>query len=66
MLLAMNANQSADEKRKTQYEIQKANIYISQLATRSYITERYFSMRDIHSNMESQNQQGSSPALVWQ
>ncbi|KAK8183471.1 hypothetical protein IWZ00DRAFT_443334 [Phyllosticta capitalensis] len=64
MLLAMNANQSVEEKRKTQYEIQKANIYISQLATRSYITERYFSMRDIHSNMESQDQQGSSPTVV--
>ncbi|KAK8154703.1 hypothetical protein IWX90DRAFT_418596 [Phyllosticta citrichinensis] len=64
MLLAMNANQSAEEKRKTQYEIQKANIYISQLATRSYITERYFSMRDIHNNMESQDQQESSPAVV--
>ncbi|KAF2088593.1 hypothetical protein K490DRAFT_39756 [Saccharata proteae CBS 121410] len=51
------------ERHKTGYEIQKANIYISQLATRSYITERYFSLREIYENMKSQNQDQSSPAI---
>lgn len=64
MLLTLNgAEQNPDEKRKTQYEIQKANIYLSQLATRSYITERYFNMRDINNNMKAQNQEQSSPAV---
>jgi hypothetical protein len=31
-----------------QYEIQKANIYSSQLATRSYFVERYLNLRDNH------------------
>lgn len=64
MLLTLNGpDQNQDEKRKTQYEIQKANIYLSQLATRSYITERYFNMRDINNNMKAQNQEQSSPAV---
>ncbi|KAF4536235.1 putative zn 2cys6 transcription factor protein [Lasiodiplodia theobromae] len=64
MLLALNGSeQSPEDKRKTQYEIQKANIYLSQLATRSYITERYFNMRDINNNMKAQNQEQSSPAV---
>ncbi|KAI5923033.1 hypothetical protein F4810DRAFT_701461 [Camillea tinctor] len=35
-------------RRQLQLEIQKANIYVSQLATRSYFVERYLSLRDIH------------------
>lgn len=37
-----------DCRRKLQYEIQKANIYASQLATRSYFVERYLNLRDAH------------------
>ncbi|KAK4182484.1 hypothetical protein QBC35DRAFT_168862 [Podospora australis] len=36
------------ERRRLQYEIQKANIYASQLATRSYYVERYLDLRDVH------------------
>ncbi|KAK0716532.1 hypothetical protein B0T21DRAFT_404486 [Apiosordaria backusii] len=36
------------ETRRLQYEIQKANIYASQLATRSYYVERYLNLRDNH------------------
>jgi hypothetical protein len=32
------------ERRHIQYEIQKANIYVSQLATRSYLAEKYWSL----------------------
>ncbi|KAF7182393.1 hypothetical protein CNMCM7691_001873 [Aspergillus felis] len=32
------------ESRHIQYEIQKANIYVSQLATRSYLAEKYWSL----------------------
>jgi hypothetical protein len=34
------------ERRQIQYEIQKANIYASQLATRSYLVEKYWSLHD--------------------
>ncbi|KAF9874312.1 hypothetical protein CkaCkLH20_08295 [Colletotrichum karsti] len=37
-------------RRQLQYEIQKANIYISQLATRSFYVELYFNLRDVHLN----------------
>ncbi|KAF3763675.1 hypothetical protein M406DRAFT_261603, partial [Cryphonectria parasitica EP155] len=36
------------KKRKVQYEIQKANIYASLLATRSHYVERYLTLRDVH------------------
>lgn len=42
-------------RRLLQYEIQKANIYASQLATRSYYVERYFNLRDAHREL-SRNQ----------
>ncbi|KAK3490056.1 hypothetical protein B0T13DRAFT_479936 [Neurospora crassa] len=35
-------------RRLLQYEIQKANIYASQVATRSYFVERYLNLRDAH------------------
>ncbi|QUC23512.1 uncharacterized protein UV8b_07753 [Ustilaginoidea virens] len=36
------------QRRRLQYEIQKANIFMSQLATRSHFVELYFNLRDIH------------------
>lgn len=41
-------------RRQLQFEIQKANIHASQLATRSYFVERYLNLRDAH----MQNAQG--------
>ncbi|KAK4098463.1 hypothetical protein N658DRAFT_431987 [Parathielavia hyrcaniae] len=35
-------------RRLLQFDIQKANIYASQLATRSYYVERYLNLRDAH------------------
>jgi hypothetical protein len=35
-----------DARRKVAYEIQKANIYASQLGTRSYLVEKYFSLHE--------------------
>ncbi|KAI1259721.1 hypothetical protein F5Y18DRAFT_420582 [Xylariaceae sp. FL1019] len=35
-------------RRKLQYEIQKANIHASHLATRSYFVERYLNLREAH------------------
>ena len=36
------------EQRQLQYEIQKANIYASQLGTRSYIVEKYWTLLDVY------------------
>lgn len=42
------ASAHPERRRLLQYEIQKANIYASQLATRSYYVERYLNLRDAH------------------
>ncbi|KAK4221554.1 hypothetical protein QBC38DRAFT_513505 [Podospora fimiseda] len=42
------SNGGPDQRRRLQYEIQKANIYVSQIATRSYYVERYLNLRDAH------------------
>jgi hypothetical protein len=48
--------------RHLQYEIQKANIYVSQLATRSYYVERYLNLRDAHrESMRVQTLQSFAP-----
>ncbi|KAG5932330.1 hypothetical protein E4U53_001382, partial [Claviceps sorghi] len=43
------------QRRRLQYEIQKANIFMSQLATRSYFVELYFNLRDVHLAEEQAN-----------
>ena len=44
-LLNSSAQEShTEDRRKVQYEIQKANIYASHLGTRSYIVEKYWNM----------------------
>ncbi|MCJ1421575.1 hypothetical protein MMC32_007939 [Xylographa parallela] len=49
---AANYRQDNDEsplsRRRLQCEIQKANIYASQLSTRSYIVEKYWNLRDAY------------------
>ncbi|KAF4958514.1 hypothetical protein FSARC_11015 [Fusarium sarcochroum] len=50
-------NQPA-KRRHLQYEIQKANIFVSQLATRSYFVELYFDLRDVHL---AEQQQDNNP-----
>lgn len=51
-----------ERRRLLQYEIQKANIYASQLATRSYYVERYLNLRDMHrDHMRAQAAQVYAP-----
>jgi hypothetical protein len=51
-----------ERRRLLQYEIQKANIYVSQLATRSYYVERYLNLRDAHrAHMRVQAAQAYAP-----
>jgi hypothetical protein len=42
-----------NEKRSVQYEIQKANIYASQLGARSYIVEKFWNLLDCHERMKA-------------
>ncbi|KAJ9144489.1 Zn 2cys6 transcription factor [Pleurostoma richardsiae] len=51
------------KKRQLQYDIQKTNIYTSQLATRSYYVERYFTLRD--TEMRSRQAQHHNAAIIY-
>jgi len=55
-----------EDRRRRQYEIQKANIYASSLCTRSYIVEKYFNLCEAHAKIKSQQADSSpaSPGLV--
>lgn len=58
--------QDESKKRCVQYEIQKANIYASNLATRSYYVERYLTLRDIHlHDQRTQAQAAASGSIVY-
>lgn len=55
---AVNEFPSADTADVRRYEIQKANVYASHLATRSYLVEKYFLLNEkakakAHSNVQS-------------
>lgn len=45
------------QRRQLQYEMQKANIFVSQLATRSYFVDLFFTLRDVHLGELQQQQQ---------
>ncbi|KAL4949771.1 hypothetical protein BDW69DRAFT_69158 [Aspergillus filifer] len=45
------------ERRHIQYEIQKSNIYASQLATRSYLVEKYWSLHEAWKMYQTQTHQ---------
>ncbi|PNY27451.1 Quinic acid utilization activator [Tolypocladium capitatum] len=49
-------------RRQLQYEIQKANIFVSQLATRSYFVELYFNLRDVQLNDEQHGNPVQGPS----
>ncbi|KAH8661692.1 hypothetical protein BGZ60DRAFT_380922 [Tricladium varicosporioides] len=53
---------AGDERRNVQLEIQKANIFASQLATRSYIVEKYWNLHIAHENMKK-NQNAAESVL---
>ncbi|KAL3423309.1 hypothetical protein PVAG01_05056 [Phlyctema vagabunda] len=45
--------ENPDARRQLQYEIQKANIYVSQLGTRSYIVEKYWALQDAYNQIKA-------------
>jgi hypothetical protein len=51
-----------ESRRPIQYEIQKANIYVSQLGTRSYLVEKYWNLLDAYeSKVRSRDSSATSP-----
>lgn len=61
--LRAETEQSPEQRRRMQYEIQKANIYASALSTRSYIVDKYFNLCEAHDRLRSQSQlPGSLPS----
>ncbi|KAI9049425.1 hypothetical protein LZ554_006459 [Drepanopeziza brunnea f. sp. 'monogermtubi'] len=50
-----------EERRRIQFEIQKANIYLSQLGTRSWFVDKYCNLQEAY-NMKINSEMGS-PAL---
>ena len=51
------------ERRRIQYEIQKSNIYATQLATRLYLVEKYLNSYDARSG-SSNSDRASSPGVI--
>lgn len=53
------------DRRKTQTEIQKADLYINQLGTRSYLVEKYWDLHDANQRRQAQNDASpASPGIV--
>lgn len=53
------------DRRRTQTEIQKAEIYISQLGTRSYLVEKYWDLHDANKRRQAKNDASpDSPGIV--
>ncbi|KAF2711697.1 hypothetical protein K504DRAFT_480645 [Pleomassaria siparia CBS 279.74] len=58
-----NGPESLESRRPAQFEIQKANIYVSHVSIRSYIVEKYFSLLEKHRESTQEPQQPSHYAL---
>jgi hypothetical protein len=56
------SEQSAEDRRQTQHEIQKANVYASSLATRSYLVEKYWNLCEAHQRSRPSQPPGSLPS----
>lgn len=62
-----HAQENLEKRRKLQFEIQKANIYASQLGTRSYIVEKCWNLETAYEEMQmgqGGNNNLSSPGVV--
>lgn len=60
---AFDTESSPEERRRVQFEIQKANIYASQLCTRSYIVEKYFTLHEAHKRVKAHRSEQTSPGV---
>lgn len=64
--LPYGQEQTPEERRHMQYEIQKANIYASSLATRSYLVEKYWNLMEAHARTRSSQPPNSMPSSPGQ
>ncbi|KAE9369063.1 hypothetical protein N431DRAFT_427315 [Stipitochalara longipes BDJ] len=55
-----NTQERLENRRLLQFEIQKANIYASQLGTRSFIVEKYWNLETAHDEMMRNSGGGSN------
>jgi hypothetical protein len=65
----IGTGEAISSRRRLQCEIQKANIYASQLGTRSHIVEKYWNLFDVHKRSATGSADGStkgSPRLAAQ
>jgi hypothetical protein len=60
--LPYGQEQTPEERRRMQYEIQKANIYASSLATRSYLVEKYWNLVEAHARSRGSQPPNSMPS----
>ncbi|EMC95549.1 hypothetical protein BAUCODRAFT_71053 [Baudoinia panamericana UAMH 10762] len=58
----LDIEQTPEQRRRMQYEIQKANIYASSLSTRSYIVEKFFNLCEAHDRSRGHSVPGSVPS----
>ena len=56
--------ENPEVRRRLQYEIQKANIYVSHLCTRSYIMEKYWTLQETYERSGNRADSLSSPGLI--
>lgn len=59
-----DADTTPEDRRRRQYEIQKANIYASSLCTRSYLVEKYFSLHDAYQRTKQAGSAPISPGMM--
>jgi len=62
----LNMEQTPEQRRRMQYEIQKANIYVSCLATRSFVVEKYWNLCEARDRSRSGSRQNSPGTGVTQ
>ena len=62
----MDVDQTPEQRRQMQYEIQKANIYASCLATRSYIVQKYWNLCEARDRSLSASRQNSPGTGITQ
>ncbi|MCJ1464883.1 hypothetical protein MMC07_003498 [Pseudocyphellaria aurata] len=52
------------DRRRTQIEIQKAELYASQLGTRSYLVEKYWNLHDANQRRQAKNDPATEPSGI--
>lgn len=57
-----DVDNTPEDRRRRQYEIEKANIYASSLSTRSYLVEKYFRLDEAQNKWKTQHPNSNPPS----